>query len=267
MVDPTEVQQNSEERQPIDRLAAEFGISTAEAEAAIDALIPGIAAGLRAKASDPAGFASLVGVHGPGQPLAAFGDPTSLPLSDAERDAIVARAAGATGLAPELLRKMLPVLGSLVVSAIVNFVQTRGLGGLGSILGQVLGGGRAEASPVPPRGQAPGGIDLGTILEQVLRGGRGEASPVPPQGQAPAPGGIDFGSILEQVIRGGRGEASPVPPQGQAPAPGGGIDFGTILEQVIRGGGGASPPRTGEPEQPRGGLEEEIGKILRGTRD
>ncbi len=288
---------NLESGPAIDRLAAEFGISTDEANAAVDALMPAIAAGVRAKASDPAGFLSLLGLPGAARPLAAFGDPTSLPISDAERDALVARAAGTTGLAPDLLSKMLPVIGSLVVSAIVSYVQSRGLGGLGSILGQVLGGGRAEASPVPPQGapSGPGGIDLGSILEQIIRGGGG-ASPVPPQGAPSGPGGIDLGSILEQVIRGGGG-GSPVPPQGAPSGPAGidlgsileqvirggggspvppqgapsgpdGIDFGSILEQVIRGGRGQeSPPRPGEPERPRGGLEDEIGKILRGSRD
>jgi len=271
MADSSDDSSNFAGGEVIQGLAAEFGIRADEANAAVDALMPGIAAGMRAKASDPAGFLSLLGVPGSAQPLAAFGDPTSLPISDAERDAIVARAAGATGLAPDLLSKLLPVLGSLAVSAIVNLIQSRGLGGLGSILGQVLGGGRAEASPVPPQGSpsGAGGIDLGSILEQVLRGGG--ASAPQPQGAPSGPGGgIDLGSILEQVIRGGGG-ASPVPPQGSPSGPGG-IDLGTILEQVIRGGGGApagqaSPPLPGEPERPRGGLEDEIGKILRGTRD
>jgi hypothetical protein len=322
----------------IDRLAGEFGLSSEEANAAVEALMPGIAARVRSKAADPAGFLSLLGVPGAAQPLAAVGDPTALPLSEADRDAIVTRAAGATGLAPDLLSKMLPVLGSFVVSAIVNAIQSRGLGGLGAILSQILGGGQGQASPVPPQGPPSGpggGIDLGTILEQVLRGGQGQASPVPPQGSPPGPGGgidlgailgqilgggqgqaspvppqgsppgpgggidlgaileqvlrggqgqaspvppqgspsgpgggIDLGTILEQVLRGGQGQASPVPPQGSPSGPGGGIDLGTILEQVLRGGQGqASPPLPGEPERPRGGLEDEIGKILRGTRD
>jgi hypothetical protein len=271
MVDSSDISRRSEGAPAIDRLAAEFGISTDAANAAVDALVPGIAAGIRTQAMDPAGFVSLLGLHGPGRPLAAFGDPSTLPMSDAERDATVAKAAAATGLAPDLLSKMLPVLGSLVVSAIVNAIQAKGLGGLGSILGQILGGGRAEASSVPPQGSpsgSGGGIDLGSILEQVLKGGQGQASPVPPQGSpSGSGGGIDLGSILEQVLKGGQGQASPVPPQGSPSGPGGGIDLGTILEQVLKGGlGRASPTLPGEPERPRSGLEDEIGKILRGTR-
>ncbi len=269
MPESSDIPQNSEGGQAIERLAAEFGIRADEASAALDALLPGIAAGVRAKASDPVGFLSLLGVPGSAQPLAAFGDATALPISDAERDAIVARAAGATGLAPDLLSKMLPVLGSLAVSAIVNLIQSRGLGGLGSILGQVLGGG-GQASRAPPQGSlsGPGGIDLGTILGQVLGGGSAEASPLPPQGSPSGPGGgIDLGSILEQISRGGGG-ASPVPPQGSPSGTGGGIDLGSILGELLRSDRGqVSPPLPGAPERPRGGLEDEIGKILRGTHD
>jgi hypothetical protein len=237
MVESSDIPRGPESAPPIERLAADFGISTEEASAAVDALMPGIAAAVKAKAGDPVGFLSLVGAPGAARPLAVFGDPDALPISDSERDALVARAAAATGLAPGLLSKILPVLGSLVVSAIVNYVQSRGLGGLGAILGQILGGGGAEASPVPPQGSpsGPGGIDLGAILEQIIRGGGGSASPVPPQGAPPSgPGGIDLSSILEQMIRGA--------------------------------GGSASPPAPGEAELPQGGLEGEIGKILRGGR-
>lgn len=281
MTEFSDISTNSEGGQAIDRLTAEFGISAQEANAAVEALMPAVAAAIKTKASEPAGFLSLLGVQGPGQPLAAVGESTALPIPDAERDAIVARAAALTGLAPSLLRKMLPVIGSLVAGAIMNAIQKRGVGGilgdlakvagaggLGAILGQVLGGRRAEASPVPPQESpsGPGGIDLGTILEQVLRGGQGQASPVPPQGSGSGAGGIDLGAILEQILRGGQGQASPVPPRGSGSAPEGGIDLGTILGQILRGGQ-ASRALPGEPERSQGTLDDEIGKILRGTHD
>lgn len=287
MVDFADILRNSEDGQALDRLAAEFGISRDEADAAVQALVPDLSSGLVREASDPQRFASLMGASGEGRPVAALSDPSlTASIPEAEREAIVARAAAATGLAPSLLSKMLPVIASMVLSAVIKAVQSKGLpailsalvkvagvGGLGAILGQILGGGRGEASPHPPRGSpsAPeGGIDLGTILEQVLRGGRAEASPVPPQGSPSSPGsGIDLGTILEQVLRGGKESGQPQPQQGSPSAPdsGSGIDLGTILEQILGGGhdraGSASP---GEPERPRGGLEDEIGQILRGDR-
>jgi hypothetical protein len=299
----TEISDNSrnfEDSEAISRLASEFGISVQEANAAVEALMPGVATALKAKASDLEGFSTLLGVEAPALPVAAMGRLADLPISDAEREALVARAAGATGLAPSLLNKMLPVIGSLVASAILKAINKRGLGailgdlaklagagGLGAILGQVLGGGRADANqghtiPAPTPEGAPrapsGGIDLGTILEQILRGaaGKGQAGPVPPQGnpqanpQAPS-GGIDFGTIFEQILRGGHGQASegqtnPVPPHGSPPGSEGGIDLGTILGQILRGDS-SGLPRPGESQPARTGLDDEIGKILRGTRD
>jgi hypothetical protein len=205
MVESRDISQSSEGSGPIDRLAAEFGITTDEANAAVDALVPGIAAAVEARATKPAGFLSFLGVPGAGQPLAALGDPTALPISDAERDALVARAAATSGLAPDLLRKMLPVLGSLAVTAIVNLIQSRGLGGLGTILEQVIRGGRGQASPVPPQGapSGPGGIDLGAILEQLIKGVRGQ--PSPPSAGTPEHASSGLEDEIGKILRGGQG--------------------------------------------------------------
>jgi uncharacterized protein YidB (DUF937 family) len=87
-----------------------------------------------------------------------------------------------------------------------------GAGGLGDILGDLLGGGRAGA-PVPRRGAAPdsgdgpGGGGLGDILGDLLGGGRAGAS-VPRRGAAPdrgdEPGGGGLGDILGDLLGGGR---------------------------------------------------------------
>jgi uncharacterized protein YidB (DUF937 family) len=115
--------------------------------------------------------------------------------------------------------------------------------------------GQKGAQPAPQRapgpapedagGAGPGG--LGDILGDILGGGRAGA-PDPRGGQARAPGdqgGGGLGDILGDILGGGRAGAQ-VPRGGQARPPGdqGGGGLGDILGDIL-GGGGATPGGAG----------------------
>lgn len=142
--------------------------------------------------------------------------------------------------------------------------QGGGLGGLGDILGQVLGGGQGGAS----RSQTGGGSGM-PGLDDLLRnafpgGGQGGASRSGGQPATSSGGGL--GDILGELQKRMGGQASA---PGAAPSQGGGAGggmgggLGDILGELQKrmGGGGAAP---GAPAGPGGGgsIIDILGQIL-----
>ena len=104
--------------------------------------------------------------------------------SDSAREEIALRASSATGISPDILTQMLPVIASMIFGGLTKSMQNQGFGGilgqlanaagqggLGPILGQILGGGSAQANsqpqPSPAPGQAAWPGSLGSILGQI----------------------------------------------------------------------------------------------------
>jgi hypothetical protein len=171
----------------LDAISNQLGIPPALAEAGAGALLPAIVGGFQ-KQSDAAGggeggLGSLIGMLGGlgGAGLAAnvlgpqetdvnkgndilgqiFGS------KDVSRT-VAGHAAGQTGIDPELLKKMLPILAMLVGGYLSSRGggQGEGQGGgaggiLGSILGSVLGGGQ-QAAPASGGGMLGG---LGSLID------------------------------------------------------------------------------------------------------
>ena len=124
--------------------------------------------------------------------------------SDSAREEIALRASSATGISPDILTQMLPVIASMIFGGITKSMQNQGFGGilgqlanaagqggLGPILGQIFGGGSAPAhsqpQPSPAPGQAAWPGSLGSILGQILGGGRSPTEPSQPPVSGPAP--------------------------------------------------------------------------------
>ena len=76
-----------------------------------------------------------------------------------------------SGIGASILKKMLPIIASIVMAQVAKQMGSRGGssgGGLGDILGDILGGGRSPA----PQPKSTGGIE--DILKDILGGGGGE---------------------------------------------------------------------------------------------
>ncbi len=170
----------------LDAIAGQLGIPPEMAQAGAGALLPAIVGGFH-KQSEAAGggaggLGSLIGMLG-GLGGAGLADSVLGPQEtdvnkgndvlgqifgskDVSRT-VAGHAAGQTGLDPELLKKMLPILAMLVGGYLSSRggAQGEGQGGaggmLGSILGAVLGGGQ-QAAPASGGGMLGG---LGSLID------------------------------------------------------------------------------------------------------
>jgi hypothetical protein len=237
MSDVAEILSSSQGGQFVENLAGSLGLSTEQTRAAVEALTPALALGLRNAADNPAVLEQIVaGVAHPTY-LAAYDDPgvahgeeagelgkaaiTQLFGSGSAAGQMAQIAARDAGLRPDVLTRMLPVLASVVLGGLFKSLNNQGLGsileqiassgGLGSILGQL--GGATTAPPAPPSGGGLGGL-LGALLGGGKQGGGllggllgallGGGAPATPGGaaQASLPGGLDPATLqaaIEQI--------------------------------------------------------------------
>ena len=170
----------------LDAIAGQLGISPEMAQVGAGALLPAVVGGFQ-KQSDVAGggvggLGSLIGMLG-GLGGAGLADNVLGPQEtdvtkgndilgqifgskDVSRT-VAGHAAGQTGLNPELLKKMLPILAMLVGGYLSSRggAQGEGQGGAGGILGSILGsmmGGGQQAAPASGGGLLGG---LGSLID------------------------------------------------------------------------------------------------------
>jgi len=227
-----EILQSAQGGQLVSNLAQRFGLSDEQMDSAIKALAPALEVGLSNAAEQPALFEKLLGDIASPLRAAAFDDPgaaqdvdslaqsrqllADLFGSPAAAGRVVQVASRESGLRPDILSQLLPVLVSVLIGGLFKNVSNRGLGGvlgqlvssgaLGSILEQMLGGGARTPQPQPapmptPRGGATGGGGLlggllGSILGSLLGGGR-RPTPDPYGGSTGDAGGFGRSGPLD----------------------------------------------------------------------
>lgn len=180
------------------QMSQQFGLDESQVSSAMGALLPALAAGLNRNASSPSGLDALVGALGSGRHQHYVDDIQSLGQAgtiddgngilghifgskDVSRE--VARQASAqSGIGADVLKKMLPILATVLMGALAKgqlggggsqLDTGRGQSGLGGggildMLGPLLGGGA-------PGGGAGGSLVtdiLGGVLGKMLSGGR-----------------------------------------------------------------------------------------------
>ena len=216
--------------QGLDVLGQQFGLSREQTLAAVAELAPVVTSGVRRNTREPDGMVSLFEALSGGGHERYLDDDNAVQYDTAKNDGnailghlfgrkevsreVAMQAAGTTGIGGAILKKMLPVIASMVMGAIFKRMtggapapSARGGsggsqgGGLSDIIGDILGGGR---KPQPRSGQSGGGLE--DILGDILGGGSGrQRSPAPqPQQRAPAPGG-GLDDLLRDILGGGMG--------------------------------------------------------------
>lgn len=183
---------------PVDQIAGMLGTDRQTAQAAVEAAVPTLLAGMHKNAQAPEGAASLESALSQHQDGLIEGgvDVAQVDTRDGEnivshvfggqQDQVANQLAGTAqlgGVGGDLVKRLLPILAPIVMSYLANKV----LGGRG----QASGPGGADGA-----GQA-GGIDLGGILGGILGGAAG--------GAGSAGGGQGgFGDLLGGLLGGGQ---------------------------------------------------------------
>jgi hypothetical protein len=190
------------------QLGRQFGLDASQTQSALGALLPALAGALNQNAQAPGGLDELMGALGSGrhtryidQP-AALGDPATVAdgngilghlfgSKDVSRE-VAARAAQQTGIGPDVLKQMLPIVAAMVMGGLAK--QVGGASGAGG--GAALGG-RAGAGMGMGGGLAGG---LGDALGGMLGGAAGG-------GRTAAPGGGLFELLTPMLDRNRDGSA------------------------------------------------------------
>ncbi len=243
--------------QNIDQLARQFEISNDQAAEAMSALLPAFSQGLKRNAQTGPQAANFIQALATGR-HARYADNPAEAATHKGRDegnailghlfrtpdvsrAVASHAASSTSLGSSLLKKMLPVIATMVMGAIFKGATGgRGGGSLGRTLGGAVGGGL-----------------LGTILEGLVAGG---SQGMPTSRRGRSTGGIEdmIGDVLGGMLGGRSSAPAPnrkaprrrAPRQAPAPAPqGGGNVLGDLLDGFLGGGSTARAPRT-NPRDP-----------------
>ncbi|MDF2115828.1 DUF937 domain-containing protein [Roseiarcaceae bacterium H3SJ34-1] len=254
MFNLNDIIQASHNGQGVQNLANQFGISQAQAQAAIESVLPALSHGLQVKTQDPLGMAQLFTGMANGRGVAAFSDPNAASAPETQQfgndmlgqifgssratQQVAAHAADTAGVAPETIQQMLPEIMAMVLGGLFKSASNNGLGGILGQLGGMLGQPAPQGGNGGSVGSASPGGSLGDILGQVLQGGlarQGGAAQQPP-GAGPQSGG-SLGDILGGIFGGNAGGQPPQPgsaaPQGGSVGGGGLAD---ILGQILQGG-------------------------------
>jgi hypothetical protein len=175
MFNLNDILQSAQGGEAINNIAQRFGLSPEQAQSAVQALIPALSAGLTKAAANPGTLGSVISAVNDSTHQASFNDPNaaqSPAATDKSNDTlsailgsnhiiqqIVQRASAVTGIRPDILMQMLPVIATVVIGGLATSLKNQGLGGmlgqlataaeqgnLGSVLGGAAGGTTAGSS-------------------------------------------------------------------------------------------------------------------------
>lgn len=238
----------------ISAIGRQFGLNEEQTRAALDALVPVVAAGVRKQAQSPDGLQDILKSVLTGGYGASLEDENAIAFErakprgdealgqifgnkDVSRE-VAQQLSLNSGIGAAVLKKLLPIVASIVMGQVAKKMGAgtgSGGGGLGDILGDILAGG-SKPAPAPSGGSGGG---LGDILKDVLGGGASAPAPQPRGGTQ----GGSLEDILGDILGGGQNGKVIVKqiPQDQ---------MGEILKDIFGGNfpgadssGGAPAPR------------------------
>lgn len=234
----SEIQQLMD-RLPVARIARQAGVDEADAQRALESVLPALVRGMQANARDDAGAASLeralskhrgaLGARLDGDVDPDDGDRIVRNVFGGQTDQVVA-ALGGGGALGDVVRKILPIVAPMVLAWLAERVFSGG--GAGGGAGRASSGGGAGKAPSggsasTSRGDNPfarsgGGAGAGSLPKGGSGGSDSKKGTVKPKAQQPGGG---LGDLLGGILGGGGGKAS-----------GGGDVLGDLLGGLLGGG-------------------------------
>jgi hypothetical protein len=192
----SDIVQAAQGGQGMNNLAAQFGLTPDQAQAAVAAAMPAFSQGLQRTGQDPGAFGGVLSQIASGAHQAAFANASQAsPGAAAGGDVlgqifgspqIVAqigqRVSQASGISPQVIQQMMPVIASMLMGGLAHSMNSQGLGGVLKDLANAAnsGGGLGSALPgAPGKGGQGGGLGglISGVLGGLLGGGQGGASP------------------------------------------------------------------------------------------
>jgi hypothetical protein len=226
-------------------IGRQFGLNEEQTRAAVEALGPVVAAGVRRNAQSPEGLQDIMKSIFTGGYDASLGDPDAVSLERAkpagdeilkqifgDKDVsrgVAQQLSATSGIGAAILKKLLPIVATLVLgklakgfgggSAQAQVPSSDTGGGLGDILKDIFGGGgsmpvpqqqRPAPSPMPDTSGPTGGSGnpLEDILGEILKGGAGGKNGNVVWKQIPPD---QMGDILKDIFGGGFPGGAQVP--------------------------------------------------------
>ncbi len=185
MFNLNDIIQNAQNGKAIDNLAQQFGISPEQAQAAVQAIIPALSAGLVQKLGQPGALGSIISAVTDSTHQASFSNPEAAQSTaaaqkgtDAVNDMfgsshivqqIAAQVSKVTGLRADLIMQMIPVIASIAMGGIAAAAQKQGWGGmlgqLANAAGAATQGTTAQTAPGQP---APTQSSSGGIIGALI---------------------------------------------------------------------------------------------------
>ena len=166
----------------LSEIGRQFGLNEEQTRAAVEALTPVVAAGMRRNGGAGGGLNDII------RSITQGGAPEETGAATSQGNDILGEIFGSkevsrgvanelsasSGIGASILKKMLPIIASIVMAQVAKQMGSRGGtsgGGLGDILGDILGGGSAAPQPrqTAPKPKSTGGIE--DILKDILGGG------------------------------------------------------------------------------------------------
>jgi hypothetical protein len=205
--------------QGVNNLASQFGLTPEQTQAAIQAMIPAFSTGLQKTAQDESGLGGILSQLTSGMHQATYTDPSQTGAAAGAGGGVLGQIFGSpqitaqisqqasqiSGVSPQIIQQMMPIVASMVMGGLMHTMSSQGLGG---ILGQLAGavnspGGLGSVVPPAAGGQSTGGGGLGGLVGGLLGGlfGGGAGSASNPQSAALQTGLDALNSMFQSGVQ------------------------------------------------------------------
>ena len=201
-----EILRSAQGGRAVGNLAARFGLSEGEAQAAAQAMIPTFSVAFERLAAHPDTLGGLLTEMTNGAHAVSYADPDA-PAAALSPEALgqvfgspegvekaVHHVAEASGVSVQAIGGMLPVAGSMLIGGLARSMADQGHG---SVLGELAGAAAAPAGLGAALGSAPGGSGaLGSLWNSVFGG-----APANPQAAALVAGVTALSAMLASGVQ------------------------------------------------------------------